>query len=262
MAMPPALALAIIFLVGVDAGPGFARVDQAERPAMAAQAVVSGEKLNPGASEDSLKMLVADGEWVCKKKTGDSWGRAFRLKLTRDRKEIITPTGPIVPVEGNSAVFDAAVASAGGKTYNKFGLWEISRDILALKWYASWNQDATRLRALARAYRGENRFPGEIQIDPAVIDNLERGIDVRVIGAEDYLDGSFEIKVTNVERTHFSGEARSSRAPGRSNRGTQYYEYDLVSGKIKSVRSRTPSDARARANAYRPIRCDLLDRAR
>ncbi len=127
----------------------------------------------PKVTEDSIKAVVPNGEWVCEERNG-AWEKAFRLKLTSNKLAAVTPTGPILPIAGNPAVFSGAMTSRNSDIYSKFGFWNISADVMTLKWYAAWHEDPVESRAMARAFRGVNRYPGEVQIDAAIIENLDR----------------------------------------------------------------------------------------
>jgi hypothetical protein len=248
-----------IVVVGVAGGEVSARIDQPKQQEATPNVQVSRKTAVPQVTEDSIKTVVRNGEWVCqeKKKTG-AWEKAFQLKLSPDKLKAVTPTGPILPIEGNPAIFNAAMASSNSDIYRKFGFWEVSEDVITLKWYATWDQDATGSRATARAYMGANRYPGEIQIDSAIIDNLERGITVLGVRSDNFMGGSFEIKVGGLGQAHFSGRIRRIRPPGPSATGVHAYEYEPNSGKIRSIRPPGPAETGSHAHAYKPIRCDRL----
>ncbi len=208
----------------------------------------------PKVTEDSIKAIVPNGEWVCEEKDR-SWEKAFRLKLTSNKLTAVTPTGPILPITGNAAVFDGAMTSRNSDTYSKFGFWEISADVMTLKWYAAWHEDPAESRALARAYGGVNRYPGEIQIDAAIIDNLERGISILDVKNDNFMGDSFEIKIEEIEPGHFSGKIRGIRPPSPRASGMQALEYEPVSGKIRTIPSPGSAAAGSRVYEYKPIRC-------
>ena len=212
---------------------------------------------SPKMAEASIRAMVLDREWQCQKKNG-AWEKAFRLKLTSNKQEALTPTGPILPNAGNPALFDAAMTSRNSDIYSKFGFLEISAALITLKWYAAWHEDPTATRATARAFRGVNQYPGEVQIDAAIIDNLERGIIMVDAKSDNFLGDSVEIEVDAIERAHFSGRIRGIRPPSRAQTDNQVLEYDPVSGRIRNIQSPNSSTVGFDAYAYKPIRCDQV----
>lgn len=247
-----------IAATAVFGGAIVATADQREQQKVTPKVQVSRKTTAAkAATEDLIRTVLVNGEWVCRqKKKNGGLKKAFKLKLSPNKLEAVTPSGPILPIEGNPATFDGAMASGDSDIYSKFGFWEVSADVIILKWYAKWDEDPTSARAMARALAGANRYPGEIQVDVAIIDNLERGISVLGVKSDAFMDESFEIKVERIEPAYLSGKITTIRPPRPSASGIRAYEYEPLSGSIRTIRPTDTTETGFHPYKYEPIRCD------
>jgi hypothetical protein len=246
-------------VVGLVGGTISATLDQPEQRQVTPDGHVSRNMAAPKVTEDLIKTVVRAGEWEClERKSDGTWAKAFKLKLSPNKLKAVTPTGPILPIEGNPASFNGAMASYDSGIYSKFGFWDVFSDVMILKWYAAWHEDPASSRAMARALMGANRYPSEVNVDSAIIDNLERGITIVDIKSNNFMNDSFEIKILAIEQAHFSGRIRRIRHHSPAGTGIRAFEYEPVSGKIRRIRPSAASATGVRAGEYHRIRCDRL----
>jgi hypothetical protein len=246
-------------VVGLVGGTISATLDQPEQRQVTPDGRVSRNMAAPKVTEDLIKTVVRAGEWEClERKSDGAWEKAFKLKLSPDELKAVTPTGPILPIEGNPASFNGAMASYDSGIYSKFGFWDVFSDVMILKLYAAWHEDPASSRAMARALMGANRYPSEVNVDSAIIDNLERGITIVDIKSNNFMNDSFEIKILAIEHAHFSGRIRRIRHHSPAGTGIRAFEYEPVSGKIRRIRPSAASATGVRAGEYHRIRCDRL----
>ncbi|MBE0624037.1 MAG: hypothetical protein IH606_04415 [Burkholderiales bacterium] len=243
-------------LIGMFAGFDALAADLGDLRQAAHALRLSGIAEVPAVTEELLRTIVTDGQWFCRSKAGStSREYAFRLKLSPVRLKAVTPTGPILPTADNPGTFNAVMTPYDSEAYSRYGLWNITANVVSLKWYATWDKDPTRSRSMSRAYLGANKYPGEVEIEPEIIDNLERGIVVVAVRRGNHLGDSLEIKVDTLAQARFSGEIRSIPSHGPVAAGTHAYEYDLVSGTITPIGPAGPSATGMPWHQYAPVQC-------
>jgi len=211
--------IAIIFTVGIAAVVGFLVATDGGKQVTLAKV-----------TENQIRTVVPTGEWMCQGKNNKEgvWEKAFQFKVDTSKSRVVTPTGPILPIEGNPAIFNSAKTAYRSDIYSAFGFWNVSEDVIQFTWNATWVKDPTSTREMARQFAGANLIPGGIPIDLALVDNLRRGILVST--SEQGLHAE-EIKLETLSPAHMSGTSR-----------VVYF---------KSDKSRNPGK-------YFPIKCDRL----